>query len=136
VSADGSRARAVQSAAIIERLARLSPTAFFFHECQRLPLEIAIDCDLIALCKPTIERGLVTVADISARCVFKRPLPAIWAHATKPPRAVILPATWGGVFTERGGHAPNILRERSPRVEAAAAIRSTPQPAGTPPAAT
>jgi hypothetical protein len=70
VSAAGRRARAVQSAAIIERLARLSPAAFFVHECQRLPLKIAIDRDLIALCKPAIERGLVTVADIKCALRF------------------------------------------------------------------
>jgi hypothetical protein len=49
------------------------------------------------------------------------------------PRAFISPATWGGVDAERGGHAPNILSERRRRVEAAAANRSTLQPAGTPP---
>jgi len=60
----------VRSAAIIERLARLSPAAFFVHECQRLPLKIAIDRDLIALCKPAIERGRVTVADIKSALRF------------------------------------------------------------------
>jgi hypothetical protein len=63
--------RIVSAAARCARaVARLWPAAFFVHECQRLPLKIAIDRDLIALCKPAIERGLITVADFKSALRF------------------------------------------------------------------
>ena len=129
MSAAGRRARAVQSAAIIERLARLSPAAFFVHECQRLPLKIAIDRDLIALCKPAIERGLITVADFKSALRF-------YVSATGYLRACHEGAErvhLGGNMGRRRHRARRRRLQQRRRVEAAAANRSTPQPVGTPP---
>ena len=120
MSAAARRARAV---------ARLWPAAFFVHECQRLPLKIAIDRDLIALCKPAIERGRVTVADIKSALRFYVTATGYLGACHEGAARVHLAGNVG----RRRHRARRPRPQQRRRVEAAAANRSAPQPAGTPP---
>jgi sRNA-binding protein len=70
MSAATRRTQAERSAAIIERLAQLWPRCFAVYEGRRAPLQIGIDEDVIALCKPAFDKGVLTVAELKRALAY------------------------------------------------------------------
>ena len=138
MSAAARRAQLLRSTAIIERFAyALWPKCFVVLESRRPPLALGIDRDLIRLCQPAIDKGLVTAADLRRALRYYTGSVGYLKNCIEgAARIDLLGRPAGQVSRSEAEYAERVLAERRAKranssSPAGRAIRSL-QPAGTP----